>query len=498
VEINLYNHTPSFVVLFSVDSMSKQEREEAAVPPYVSERFYVPGMPGTELRIKDFNTKATLHTCVATAYRGTQGHQWEEQGNPEHYITLNISAVTMANYTHVQFISWEVYTGPNRGTRPWSMNRDGISYTGIGNAVDNRLDIEGQIVDIEERLQFTYKAIEEAHKLAVKHPTTLKVFMAPEFLYRGKGGAYIHDLINGWIKRPPDEFNLKGFDRFPGLLGYLKSFAAENKFNDWLFVFGTAISASFPAIKTSGGWVLDSTKMGEIYNTALIQRGGEFNTNDAYASRKRYISGIDFIKSQYNAKGFALGGVEPADRLNLEPNESNREGSATFTINGINDKDGQPIMFGLEVCLDHAISTPRNPQPNTDTNKWGRIRTADKWVKIQLVPSGGMQLKPVSIRLLPAAWPTPHSYAFNCDGLSTLGANSEWGAHTQIWNGANGIPVPPENQLINANYGQPVSNTSMAKVDDDIDWVGVGRHIYASGLWDLGSGYVRVMQEMPL
>jgi hypothetical protein len=190
--------------------------------------------------------------------------------------------------------------------------------------------------------------------------------------------------------------------------------------------------------------------------------------------------------------------VEPADRLNLEPNESNREGSATFTINGINDKDGQPIMFGLEVCLDHAISTPRNPQPNTDTNKWGRIRTADKWVKIQLVPSGGMQLKPVSIRLLPAAWPTPHSYAFNCDGLSTLGANSEWGAHTQIWNGANGIPVPPENQLINANYGRPVSNTSMAKVDDDIDWVGVGRHIYASGLWDLGSGYVRVMQEMPL
>jgi hypothetical protein len=176
VEINLENHTPEFVVLFSVDSMSKQEREEGAVPPSVSMRFYVPGMPGTELRIKDFKTKATLHTCVATAYRGYQGHQWEAQGNPEHYIALWISAVTVANYTHVQFISWEVYTGPNRGPRPWSMNQDGISYTGIGNAVDNRLDIEGQIEDIEERLQFTYKAIEEAYKLAAKHPTTLKVF----------------------------------------------------------------------------------------------------------------------------------------------------------------------------------------------------------------------------------------------------------------------------------------------------------------------------------
>ena len=78
--------------------------------------------------------------------------------------------------------------------------------------------------------------------------------------------------------------------------------------------------------------------MGEIYNTALIQRGGESTTDEAYASRKRYIASIDFIKSQYKAKGFALGNpndpdpekrgtVVAADRLYLEPNESDREGS---------------------------------------------------------------------------------------------------------------------------------------------------------------------------
>jgi len=232
------------------------------------------------------------------------------------------------------------------------MGKDGTSYTGIGeeNAVDNRLDFEGQIADITERLQFTYKAIEKAHELAVKHPTTLKVFMAPEFLYRGKGGAYIHDLINGWIQGPPDEFKLTGFDgRFPGLFGYLKRFAAENRFSNWLFVFGTAISASFPArSETNKGWVVDSTKMGEIYNTALIQRGGELTTDEAYASRKRYIASIDFIKSQYRAKNFTLGDVVPADRLDLEPDENNREGSATFTINGINDHRGQPISLDLK------------------------------------------------------------------------------------------------------------------------------------------------------
>jgi hypothetical protein len=37
------------------------------------------------------------------------------------------------------------------------MGRDGIGYTGIGteNAADHRLDIKGQIADVEERLQFT-------------------------------------------------------------------------------------------------------------------------------------------------------------------------------------------------------------------------------------------------------------------------------------------------------------------------------------------------------
>jgi hypothetical protein len=110
---------------------------------------------------------------------------------------------------------------------------------------------------------------------------------------------------------------------------------------------------------------------------------------------------------------------------------------------------------------------------------------------------------PASIRLLPAAGPTPHSYAFNCDGLSTLGANSEYGAHTQIWNGANGTdPVPQENQLINANYGQPVSSTRMLKVDDEASLfpprVEERRHYYASGLWDLGAGYVRTTEFLPL
>jgi hypothetical protein len=68
----------------------------------------------------------------------------------------------MSNYRYVQFISWEIYTGPNRGPLPWNMNSPGQSYTGIGKANDNRLDIAGQIQDIEERNVFTYRAVEAA------------------------------------------------------------------------------------------------------------------------------------------------------------------------------------------------------------------------------------------------------------------------------------------------------------------------------------------------
>ena len=68
MEITFENHTPSALVLFSVDvdlfsvdSMSKRERREGVVRPGGTYSFYVPGVP-SELRIKDFNTEATVHT----------------------------------------------------------------------------------------------------------------------------------------------------------------------------------------------------------------------------------------------------------------------------------------------------------------------------------------------------------------------------------------------------------------------------------------------------
>lgn len=396
----------------------------------------------------------------------------------------------MPNYTHVQFISWEIYTGPNRDKLPLPYPSVGTSYTGLGNTQDSRLDIAGQILDIFYRYLFTKQAIDAAHSSVDKTPTTLKVFMGPEFLYRGKGGAYIHDLINGWEAAPPADFDV-GTTNFPGLFGYLQRFVSHSDYQDWLFVFGTAISASFPARKNENGkWVIDPTQKGEVYNTALIRAGGE--GGDAYASRKKYKSSIDFIEKSYGFKAFTDGDTIPLDRADLEPDETGREGSATFIIKGVNDKDGQPINLGLEVCLDHAWSRSDNKD-----HAWGRIRSADKYVKLQLVPSGGMDLQTNSIRLLPAAGPTPNSYAFNCDGLCNNTVPTQYGAKTQIWNGANGGPVPPENKLISTSYGEKAKNTTLTKVPEAVQ-LPDEKAVNATQLWGLGSGYVRAMQPMLL
>lgn len=398
----------------------------------------------------------------------------------------------MPNYTHVQFISWEIYTGPNRGSLPWKNVDKGQSYTGLGNAGDNRTDINGQMEDIEARVAFTSKAMNAAHDLVDSKTTTLKVFMAPEFLYRGHGGAYLHDLINGWQSILPADLadtNLPA--PYEGLFGRLQQLAAHQNYDNWLFVFGTAISASFPVVQDAAGkCVMDFKQKAEIFNTALVQRGGPGNTSDNYASRKHYKSSIDFIEWWLGAVIHHNGNVVPADPEDLVPVEGDAEGSATFTINEINDNKGKAIPLGLEVCLDHACSGGNR------TNHWGRIRTSNRWVKLQLVPSGGMSLINASIRLLPGEGPTPHSYAFNCDGLQT--PENTWGNHTQIWNGANGVdPVPSVNKLITAGTGKTLANTQVAKVVATVR-AAYDTNVNDTQLWDLGSGHIRVMQPMQI
>lgn len=406
----------------------------------------------------------------------------------------------MSNYSKVQFISWEIHTGPFViGHVP--AGQIGF-YCGLCNLTsDRRTDALGQCWDIDARLLFVGDAISKASALVDNAPTTLKVFLAPEFLFRGAGGAYLHDLLNGWSGPAPTEFGLPApySNNWPGLFGGLQAIANNAKYENWLFVFGTAISASFPTRQASSGkYLLDPSQPGEVYNTALIQRGGAGHTADSYAARKHYISGIDFL-TWYASAGEAAhiaGSVLPIDQSAIIPADvmGVPEGGATFSIPNINDATGAATAFGIEVCLDHARSG------GNAANKYGRLRTANQSVKIQLVPSGGMSLQDSSIRLLPAIGPTPHSYAFNCDGLGNLAA--PWaGSHTQIWNGKNGDVVPPANKLVEASGGAALAGTQLAAVANHVNLPHgsvTDAMLWNNGNGTQGAGHVRVCTPLAL
>lgn len=398
------------------------------------------------------------------------------------------------NYSKVQFISWEVNTGPLQIPNAAGFNIGTYPGLRVNGQFDDRVDLISQCLDIQARVAFTANAVAQAAPLVDPSSGVLKVFMAPEFLYRGAGGAYLHDLINGWTGASPYALPAPFNNNWPGLFGGLKQIAASDSYKDWVFVFGTAISASFPTSQGADGkYYLNYSALAqsEVYNTALVQAGGSANTAVNYASRKHYISGIDFLQWYTGAVQHTLGSVLPADPRAVIPADvlGVPEGGAVFNLAGINDSQGKPIDFGIEICLDHARS-------GGDANSFGRLRTANQYVKIQLVPSAGMTLTDASIRLQPAAGPTGTSYAFNCDGLNNLSAPWD-GCHTQVWNGSNGVAVPAANKLYEVSNGAPLANTRVNKVTQTINIPGLNP-IADALLWKNGSGSVRALNSLTL
>lgn len=387
----------------------------------------------------------------------------------------------MTQYSKVQFISWELYTGPIL-----SDVKTGY-YAGIGAgaaAQDQRLDVASQCQDIQARVAFTADAIRKASAGATSDPSTLKVFMAPEFLYRAAGGAYLHDLLNGWNAHSPYDglpTPLKG--AWGGLFGELKELIASSKYDDWVFVFGTAISASFQTRQTSvqGRQTeeIDVKKPAEGYNSALIQRGGQ-HPGDVYVTRKHFKSHIDFLEHSMDwqhARIHTHGSIahpEPED-MRLAEDPAAAEGNAFFTLPGIIDLGGKPLVFGCEICLDHLESFAQGQR-----NNWGRLRNANQRVKLQLVPSCGASLNPASISLLPQAGKPGGAYAFNCDGGGTL--DEHFGSHTMVWRD----PAATSHVVCEASSGESSHDTLVLQVASQL--AVAGSTIPASSLWDSGQG----------
>ncbi len=444
----------------------------------------------------------------------------------------------MPNYTKVQVLAWEIYTGP--------LHDDDLSVTGYpGIMFRSRQswywEALSQCLDIEARLAITQRAIEKAYGHADADENTLKIFMAPEFLYRGAAGAYFFDLLSGWDGPSPFRGTLSPFfrtrwgdnlpppfkERWRGLMPGLQNLVNDDRYKDWLFVFGTAIGGAV-AFK-HGRWAGDIAS-----NITFVQRGGAGRRAECYYVEKHLKSGIDYI--DYNARYPDLFAFlnktthhdspmdwEVLDRLIMEEGEGAdgaRAGGALFRFPGICKSDGTPIQFGLEICLDHKRGYV--PQ-EAGAQITGRLAGQGEFVDIQLVPSCGMSLLPTSLALGPQDGPRDRSYAFNCDGLCSLSLR-ELGGHVQLWNETVGpagrfVPNPvrevPDSFLDLDRQTQPADPTHFAIDDSDIDLTGrvpmdddlqaaLGidlRHISPSTLWrsrkDVGQGEDPHMMRWP-
>lgn len=275
--------------------------------------------------------------------------------------------------------------------------------------------------DMKTRCDDMIRAIQNAYALADAQgghnsdPKMLKIFMAPEFFFRGRNGAYDLALVTGTNQQKVDKTS-PVIPRREGLIDLMRAEISKPVYKDWLFVLGTAIAAtriSSTVCKICSGetkWVKDPTRPGktkavckanpahagtkeeavgaQIDNVAIVMKEGT-----TYTVTKELVSHIDFVAQssprvtdvvRLNSEVLPVhsyaqvSGYNSADHVPSKFQDE-RMGGSIFTVDG--------ITFGLEVCLDHGA------KPSSGSS--GRLEHAAN-IQIQLIPSGGMSIGSMS------------------------------------------------------------------------------------------------------
>lgn len=272
-------------------------------------------------------------------------------------------------YQSLQFVGYSIDTAPREN------NNGSETYLGLPNPQH----------DIEARCKLMLRAMQTAQvNLPQASPpeapgTTLKVFMAPEFMFRGATGAYQMDDVQLAIET-------------------LQQLAADDQWADWIFAFGTILGVSLQHLPDPP-FDIDFAATKEIYNFLLVQEGGldSQGKTGAHAVMKELKSNIDFIAGVANPGGLLFGEVEPLAPAagggpGREQQRLSYDGAGIFPMRG--------VTWAADICLDHLEQRlQRSPQlPNAAE------------VQVQLVPSCGADIDEAGVVALSGG------YVFNVDG----------------------------------------------------------------------------------
>jgi hypothetical protein len=329
-------------------------------------------------------------------------------------------------YASIQFISYQVNTFPKSGALTYSGRRnhtfDGKTYKLPTYKVDEAyLGKVDSAEDIDNRCYLVKEAIEAAAARAEisADDNCLKLFMMPEFYFRGGKGAY-------------------SLDDYQKVIEKLRKLVEDDKWNHWLFVFGTVLAIFEPLAIEAEGSKGKIQNRKAILNTALVQKGGAGEEKSCVII-KDVMSDIDFSRQKSIEFDVASGQHyvikkkaapdnlwdENVDHLKAgkqkgwwifkkwDANQKAGKENQVANYSGLGIFEMEKITFGLEVCLDHALQRlKKSPPPK-----------GDNWIQVQLIPSAGMDPMTESIVAC------KHGWVFNCDGnavTKVYEVKSEW------------------------------------------------------------------------
>jgi len=392
-------------------------------------------------------------------HQATWNHNHNHAGEDPTLPNENKKLSTNSKYTRVQGIGYQIYTGGapafyNATTEDGEIIREanpeclglysyGTMWTEEGEELQCYLGNFDAEQDVQTRLKIMEDAVEQAYRMSdTKYdPTTLKIFIAPEFFWRGVNGAYVFE------DEAPGDSTVCG--PVCQILAGLEELVAQKRFEDWLFLFGS-ITASEPIRDRHNSY--DSL----FYNFAPVYKGfdPEKTTYEGkrFIAPKRYLSTSDFMTPQrhLNVSGFK----------ELIDHEQTSTHQATTVINPIytrgkydydlwidykGELDGlgytileygwlmvNGLAVSLEICLDHQVKTSLNAY-NADMTT-GRNTLIPSIVEhgleyahipyfqaqIGVVSSAGMTIVQEALAL------TQHGIIFLQDGLSNATNRMYW------------------------------------------------------------------------
>lgn len=362
---------------------------------------------------------------------------------------------TAKNYTTVQFVGYVLSTIPALKESVEGMS-DWETYLGK----------EDDTEDINTRLKLISKVLKISISKAVSDNNTLKIFVIPEFFWRGKRGAYQYKNPN------KDEIYEKIKN---GLEDIIKRCAEEQndyRFNpsDWLFVFGSVLTTPVSShIVTDIDKVLAKTGDDFLNVYSLIKKNSNGNSigslsrllriadkaevadttddeklsslladvldmSDSLATQTIYNRSLIFyngqvynIQKQYKSKEDFILNNPSEDKNQVEcylqtmVNYPSIDSESVVPTLPLSNFTCGNLNIGVKICLDHSRKRLLGY-----TSK-GEIRPLD----IQIVPSCGMQLRKDSIVTKEGG------LLFNCDGEYTLEGDVQNGdcSHSELKRG---------------------------------------------------------------